>query len=300
MKKWFFILLFLPLQLLSQTSTYRFFPDSVIWRVDGWEGWTHCTGDYFFHYYDGGDTLIGSDIYRKIHRSTMFTDLDTCVPGGSSCYFAYLGLYQGAIRDDSVLNMCYIIRPFIDTVEILFDYNQMVGDTVSSSLINGSEAVITSIDSVLINSNYHKRWNFNYLLSGSGYFIQGIGSSNGIVNWIQNGSGCYTKLICVKDGAQTLFTSGSSSPYGCETMLLGETDDKVLKVYPNPTAGIIYIDGIEGKAEYRLLNAVGRELIKGPLLNNHIDLSELNEAVYFLIIISDKGKTKNVKVIVNH
>jgi hypothetical protein len=64
-----------------------------------------------------------------------------------------------------------------------------------------------------------------------------------------------------------------------------KTDEEVLKVYPNPTSGMIYISGAELKNKtVEIYNIVGRNVYKEKLNNNNpsIDLSDLQQGVYLL------------------
>jgi hypothetical protein len=64
-------------------------------------------------------------------------------------------------------------------------------------------------------------------------------------------------------------------------------------LYPNPANGIFHLDLMEQVNEIIIMNDKGMVVksIKEPLLENTIDLSGLNEGVYVIQVISEKGFT---------
>ena len=77
----------------------------------------------------------------------------------------------------------------------------------------------------------------------------------------------------------------------CDTVVtgldsrIGENDEGVLVLYPNPTNRVIYVQGVEGKT-FRVLDMVGREVLKGVVgKEGLIELAMLVKGVYVVEIV---------------
>lgn len=65
--------------------------------------------------------------------------------------------------------------------------------------------------------------------------------------------------------------------------------DHLVKVYPNPTLGIINVEFLgtsEGSSTYSLVDQNGREILNGETINlsNSIDITQQGRGVYYLVI----------------
>ncbi len=63
-------------------------------------------------------------------------------------------------------------------------------------------------------------------------------------------------------------------------------------VYPNPFSGIITVENISDKTDFRILNAAGQIVLQGKLKNNEIDASRLVKGIYVLQFINGNQKTQ--------
>lgn len=84
----------------------------------------------------------------------------------------------------------------------------------------------------------------------------------------------------------------------CSTVTINEKNkSNPISVYPNPTSGLIYLKRVSPNSRLTLFSIEGKqiEIIK---FSNKIDLSRLNNGVYFLRIESDKI-LKTIKIIKN-
>jgi hypothetical protein len=64
-------------------------------------------------------------------------------------------------------------------------------------------------------------------------------------------------------------------------------------VYPNPSTGVLYIvnsSSIKEESQIQVINSIGQTVLEETITNNYknIDLSKLNNGVYFVKIVSDK------------
>lgn len=73
-------------------------------------------------------------------------------------------------------------------------------------------------------------------------------------------------------------------------------NDYVVTLSPNPTNGIVYIDGMVA-SEIRVYNALG-QLVKAFNDTNEIDLKDLTQGVYLLRITDGNGAIATKKVMV--
>lgn len=64
----------------------------------------------------------------------------------------------------------------------------------------------------------------------------------------------------------------------------------LLTLYPNPSTGIITINGNKNYRRYSVYNTLGEFLKNGEIENNIIDISELSSGVYTLKLIGNKGE----------
>ena len=160
-------------------QSYIPFPDtSANWNVSWSDVDCYVSGlqDGVFTYYYNGDTVINSNTFHKLFRSGL---CNQCCP---PIYFlGNLNGYMGGLRNDSINKKVLWIRPDLTTDEILYNFNIVVGDTLKGWLTSACpDPTIISIDSILIGSKYHSRYNF---VGGicEGALIEGIGSTLGLL-----------------------------------------------------------------------------------------------------------------------
>ncbi|ARV16604.1 T9SS type A sorting domain-containing protein [Polaribacter sp. SA4-12] len=65
-----------------------------------------------------------------------------------------------------------------------------------------------------------------------------------------------------------------------------------VKLFPNPTTGLIKISGLEDAKFISIHNVIGQEVKRFTKLNSTIDISELNKGIY--ILKSDNGLTRKI------
>ena len=106
---------------------------------------------------------------------------------------------------------------------------------------------------------------------------------------------CVTLLL---DSVQKNFTGFTLIVVPQEPVISGLAQEpknnivEKLRIYPNPTTGILSIDGIEGIA--KLYDAYGRLVKTSP--RKSIDIQDLSNGIYFLRIQNAKGKIYTMKV----
>ena len=296
----------------GQTNIYHPFPDSVIWRVDYNYDFLFqypCVKHYYFEYYSTGDTIINSSVYRKISLNGVY-DTSSCM--GQPDYLPMVG-YRGALKDDSLANKTYFVFPNSTTDSLLYDYNLTVGDTIKgiiSQFYNSfNKGVVLSIDSVLINGLYRKRWNFSPDKEGNATFIiEGIGTNSGLLEplypWELEWTVRY--LICVKDSSITYFNSNQYSKFGCDFFVAVRNESNLVNsfsIFPNPFSNetTLKIDQELKNATISIINTFGQQVkqisgFSGSEIKLHRE--NLSEGIYFLRLMQENNVISTCKLIV--
>lgn len=198
---------------------------TIFWRVDfnGHDEANACPAcNIPYQYITNGDTIIHSILYTKI----KVTGWTFCA--NNNCGYAIQTGYRGAIRQDTIAKKVYVILAN-DTIEkTLYDFTQHSGDTINS-ILNGNYGtfIIESIDSILIGTIYHKRFNTQFPCAS---LIEGIGSTQGLLDPFA----CFefgSTLICVNHFNQTIYPSSTTS---CGMVNINEITLIKTIVRPNP------------------------------------------------------------------
>ena len=316
MKKYLiFLFLLTSLDSFSQTSVYHPFPNSnAYWRVNYYESPSNpCTGTGLlasYQYTYDGDTIINSNIYKKILKSGAIFSL--CYPGTP------LG-YQGAFREDTILKRAYLVLPGDTMDSLLYDFNLQVGDTVNSVLhslsIYGNNCapyIITAMDSQLIGSSYRKRWTIG-LMSGlciQARYVEGVGNLFGFLD------SYYTfeegpLLLCFSVNNQPQYYIGPISV--CNPLSINEIPEQAiisnLLISPNPVSDNFFnVDtGIHLTSEIRFIdiyNSTGitchfnwTKYSDSMILINNFNLSP---GIYLLTVRTSNSNYLSAKFMIHH
>ena len=288
---------------ISAQSVSVVFTDSTQWQIAGMDNDPGiCNGYYRFHTSTLGDTVINSSTYLKLYG---YTDL---VSGSPPCYFALPSIgYKGALRDDTTAKKVFYIFPSENVDSLLFDYNLVIGDAVKGVLFASvcSNGWVSSIDSVLINALYHKRWNLTDCGGGVAYIIEGIGSNFGLLESIGSHMDSGTELICVSDVSGTIYNSGSGMGSCYVSVKEIYSGDIVFKVYPNPSSDYIKVEiklsDETQKGQLIVYNILGAEIFKQNVLNTDIltiNIDEYNNGIYFFVLSTEVGVIEKEKIII--
>ena len=310
MKKSFLISALFLVSLVAKTQQYYPFPvsnarwiESVGWFEIGWD--QTC--------YLKNDTTIDNKTYNKVYHIYDHSQHDTLN-----------GTYLGCIREDSLKRVYFLpstenpidcIVPSTNEL-LLYDFNVKIGDTITYFIdtleyydtLRYLYNVITGIDSIEIKNEIRKRIEFSsYETLGSliktGYWIEGIGSTLGLLSPIQYsdcGPGAFTsELICYFEDESLLFSSWDS--VYCSTVQIDKifSKDNLLKIYPNPTNGLISIELNKKKqSTIRVFNIVGTEIIRKELNQESIiiDISFLQNGLYIFNVHVD-NENYNFKIV---
>lgn len=311
MKKFLIVFFLSFFTFLAHAQNFIHFPDSAYWRVD----WAYndpfiCNVTYYYSYYWGGDTIIGSNNYKKLMSSGWTFTGDIICENPPNPMIGYVG----AIREDTVANKVFFQPTWgSPTDTLLYDYNLNVGDTIKGYLPSFNNITVDSIDSVLIGTTYHRRWILDNQEEGA--IIEGIGSTYGLIEYIgvQLLGGYLSALICISDSSGVLATCNFMAPsqtsmfwsftsnMPCQLIIGTKINEysiaqEKLHIYPNPTRGKFRVEGLEfGVEEIEIYDLFGRLVLRLPTgqagsKEAQIDMSSYPAGLYIYRIGAARGK----------
>jgi hypothetical protein len=273
----------------GQTSVYHPFPDSnAYWTVHVSDCcWSSCCspgpglGDYNFTYSISGDTIINATSYHKIYKSGsthLYCNIfDPCLD-----IWYYYNSYYGGIRQDTLLKKIF----FIDNSSmecLLYDFSAIVGGTMSCQFFYP----ITSIDSVLIGSNYRKRFNLSCIS-----VLEGIGSISGLMELFCPFEAIGT-LVCFSQNGQTYYPDTTAN---CEFLTSVNTiSNKQMQanIFPNPIHSSATLqlkkDFING--DLKIYNSFGEQVRQHKIISETtiINRNGLVDGIYFYQVTNGNG-----------
>jgi hypothetical protein len=303
MSKIVFLLVLMPFLAFGQQH-FPLIKDGGVWREaistintppDPW----HITK---FQYLMEGDTIINSVAYKKIYSCDYSPSITNKV-------------FFGGIREDSLEKVfifldsnqvLYSNNLQFNTEYLLYDFSLNVGDTLKIMNLVDSVQILQSIDSILIDNTFRKRWNFNANSLSQREVIEGIGSTKGLFFPLQWEFENYQLLTCYEDS--NLFWSNPELQ-GVDCFSVGIKENNKEKynvtVNPNPTSGKLNIELAEIPKEtvlVELYDISGRLIKLNKFINQtnfSLDISDLQNGIYLLNIRSEEVYSKSIKVIKN-
>jgi hypothetical protein len=287
----------LTLSTTAQTSIYHPFPDSnATWNIYYSSGCMSGTDVENYSITISGDTLINTQIYHKLTSPYIQYSL------AGSCTITHNAGYKGAIRQETLNKKVFYIPPTVTTEQLLYDFNLQVGDSVKGFLENWAwqKDTVESVDSILIGSNYRKRWKINSCYNI--YLIEGIGSTYGLIEF---SPGCvtdqaYTNIACYQQDGITLYPDTTTN---CQLITSINSVDPIsnqVKVFPNPSNDLFTVDFDQpfNIKEIRVTDLLGNIVIRQQTNNQKkINIDNLPSGSYILTVINKDGTTKNIKII---
>ena len=297
MKKSLLVLFYVLIGLNSHAQVNYPIPQEPTseWRIDyaQWDGTSNYVRTNAARIFVAGDTLINGNTYSRLLSTGVIT---TSWLGGSYDY-PYENAFYGFIRTDTARTWFF----YDSTEELLYDFTLQAGDTLPMTTINWSPTVIiSSVDSVLVNGKYLRRFNlFDPVQSDliCHWYIEGIGSENGLISPMQMmmDNGWY--FDCYAEDHVPVFPEDSDCILSVNAMNM-EAPAGRTEVFPNPAEDFLTVrmfspEGCE--VELGILDISGRQvsglmqhLISG--LNEFpVNVSNLEYGVYLLTAKSDSG-----------
>ncbi|MFH0893938.1 MAG: T9SS type A sorting domain-containing protein [Bacteroidota bacterium] len=289
----------------AQSQTYAPFPETdAVWN--GIRSFNYkpdpsiyCLQSYRYSIVMSGDTVIGSNNYHKIKESGYY--IDDCFPPGNY----YYNEYKGALRQDSLQKKVFFCPTGSSLEEVLYDFNLNVGDTLpnwyvkdNNAFVQSSNNMVTDIDSVLVGSQFHKRFIlFNITPYGSSYslgdttyaLIEGVGGTDGLLYGFSKYYFIYRHMYCF-EGDDLPYPANSHCLYDVSTPEITNYKSGC-SVYPNPVTDNILIITTTDLATIRILNIHGQlmKTISSNTNKTSVDISAFPSGLYLVEVKTNTG-----------
>ena len=249
-----------------------------------------CLLNSDYKYFFSKDTLINNNTYFKLYKKSYnhFVWM-SATPTPISCNDNYIETTLiGFIRQHNKL----VYLRVNNQDEILYNFDLNVGDTLENTYNNFQNDIsVISIDSILINGQYVKRFNLSSN-STSSYMIEGIGHEFGFLEPFPPILECGYNLVCFKKNNITYFPDTN---FNCSTNVdLSNNENIDVAFYPNPALNYLIVD--LKKFKYSIVDVNYKILKSDEVLteNYHIDISFLKPG-FFILCIDNKNHSFRTK-----
>ncbi|MBK8487628.1 MAG: T9SS type A sorting domain-containing protein [Bacteroidetes bacterium] len=247
----------------------------------------------FKEYYFYGDTIFLDTLYHIVRYNYQVCD------NPAPCHGIFpkeTNYYLFEFKKQVYIKSTELFVP----MQLLYDFDLEVGDTLPLSYINYGGNYVTGIDSILIGDNYRKRFSISgEYIDNYAYIIEGIGSTYGLLEGLQEPFEYWPLLVCFTSDSMTTYFEPPfiASAADCGLLPVQNVDisfNNSVNIFPNPSNGMFSID-ISGLLNTKSLllyiyNQLGEEVYK-----NQFDISELlypvntnlSTGIYFIYLVAD-------------
>lgn len=181
-----------------------------------------------------GDTLIDGEIWTKVWHQRV------------NSYFppANLDRYEGAFRQDTTLRQLWWYGATDSAARRWYDFTRDTGDTLYQ-LGQPTGLRLGSRDSILLGSQYHRRWQLVPqdslgFLGVEAYLIEGVGNTAGLITprpeWFESGE----SLLCFTRDNQAVYPPFVQGEV-CFLTALDPLHALAWEIGPNPIQGELYL-----------------------------------------------------------
>ncbi len=305
------LLLLIPTFFLTETNAqdeyHPLLDTSAIWNFERVIECEYYTPYYHFNYslLIEEDTIINDVEYHQLKRPAFeFSTpawfdgvVEDCGPNPMETG------YIGALRENIIERRVYFLAAGETEESLLYDFSLEVGDTLIGYISEfGFEPLIVSaVDSVLIGSNYRKRWIIPVDGSDIEYSIRYIESIGGLHGLVQPDPFFYlhspvTDLICYSNGDGLIYPDGDES-----CMIITHSTNEFaakqgIEVFPNPARGIFSVtlptNLKTGTSHLRIIDVNGCVVKEQSLSHsqNSINTESWPAGMYLLQVISGQDE----------
>lgn len=248
------------------------------------------------------DSIINGISYKTIETEgdVTFTENDS----GIEHYWGAFDGVKGFYRKDG-MQVMYI--PWgSDQEELLYEFDLQVGDTLEQSYINPFvDVVVSSIDTVQVDGQNHRRFSVAGADLPTQVIIEGIGASKGLLESLAIAFDWADELICFGRNGAPLFPAENAECNVVQVSVEDYGDMQQFKVFPNPvgSAGRFSIGIVgDGRASYEIFDGFGRIIDDGSITasQNTVQMSpQLPNGMYLLRISIDAKPIKSIKLVID-
>ncbi len=194
---------------------------------------------------------------------------------------------------------------------LLFDFDLDSGEVIPSTYLHFEEdtMIVTSIDSVLVGNDFHKRFNLSHLTNYPVSIIEGVGWSGGLILepiYTLVGWEVIYNLKCLKVNGVIEYLDTSYVYPACDLPLdLNELSELTGRsvIYPNPASlgSTVYLN-LSDRRQYhiRILDITGRLVTEATNQSNSIDLSSsvFTRGFYLIEISTNNQPVYSTKLVI--
>ncbi|MEO8589705.1 MAG: T9SS type A sorting domain-containing protein [Flavobacteriales bacterium] len=245
-----------------------------------------CIANDTYNYFTAGDSLIGAVAWTKVRRAGMVSlswqSPEPPVPTCSGTTY-----YNGTTQTTSLIRQeGRQLRIWAnETDQLLYEFDLQVGQTLPLSYSNwNTDITVIAVDSVLIGTEMRARYELGN--SWAQYLIEGVGSSNGLLEPISNFFDCGYGLDCFGLGDMSYYPLSWSG--SCELVMgvNGSAEEEAFIVAPNPAADAVSISGMSADAVITVRDAFGRVVLRerAGATSTSLDVSSFADGCYSLLV----------------
>ena len=237
-----------------------------------------------------GDTLINNDLWFKLYST-------------DDSLFQNNLVYRGLTRNE---NNKILYLDTLNQIDTLYDFNLNLGDSMLFNLygIDPEWLKVIKVDSIQLNGSYYKWFKFaepvfNAFDKPNEIWIEGIGSIHGPlfpnfpVKFSTEIPDSILLTCTTSDNLQIWHHPSYSKCYINIVLGISAQAEYSLKIYPNPFIDKIFIENISQEhTDLAILNCLGEVVLQRRIATKKetIELSELDDGIYLLVITSSKSK----------
>ena len=226
---------------------------------------------------NGDDTLINGIAYTKL------VDIVE-------------GTYYGAVRDANGV----VLHVPVDSIQefVLYDFTATEGDVIEDVIFYqgfpidwGAPTVMdVEVGTVTTLPDFGDRKVIN--VAGGGLWIEGIGNQWGLFTepW-PNVSNYMLRLECMSHLDTIRYSEMDEQLIGtvgtCAPIIMGlDEQDRMdgSQIHPNPTSGMVFINGLIGPIDVEVMDLSGKHLLEQQVRDGSMDVSTLLPGVYLIAI----------------
>ncbi|MGZ5243551.1 MAG: T9SS type A sorting domain-containing protein [Bacteroidia bacterium] len=259
-------------------------PDSIVWQI---------TKQYNIE----RDIVIKGKNYHIIRQREWGRNLDK---NGEERYSKYTENDIGGLREDSNKRV-YFYSFNLGKDTLLYNFNQDSGILKPTYLNKSKSNWVISIDSVLLNDKYHKRYGI-YTDGGYGiikpntYIIEGVGNIGGLFTEIASQPEERTRLVCFSINGETIYKKNDSVDCSLVTSINERKKEKIsFNIFPNPTSGqfTIQTQSIFSDSYICVRDVLSRIVLHEKLQfsNQTFDIPNQPKGLYFIELRNGNNKS---------
>lgn len=297
----------------------NYFPNGAVWNEiyteeSGGNMSTLCSTVSNYNLKVEADVVLGGKTYKKIHKNgilqSQYSHFQPQINYTPSCNFTANISENKFVRQDGKKVFVYLT----DSTELLlYDFNLKLADTfyfkgLKTLYMDSVKCKVKAVDSLLIENEYRKV----FTLSHSDYsfgsqdtistFIEGVGNLGGLFSSIPRFTEFSTQTLnCFGVNNKTYYSAKDAiCDYNVSVSKISPTF--LISYYPNPVQQQLFL---ELKSETQVKDILFFDLVGQRLNlsfekledNNYkIDVSNLNNGIYFLRIYDENSNSTEIKI----